>query len=130
MLEFVISEGGIDPNRVGVYGWSYGGYLAFLAVTREETFKFAASALLSGGSDWDIGVITSDTPIYSISLAGRAPWNLSKDDIWNRNCSPVWHMANNKIRMRVLILQGEKDDRGRITNAMAFHQGCLAHDIP
>ncbi len=38
------AEGLVDPHRVGIYGWSYGGYLAAMAVTRfPETFKLAVA---------------------------------------------------------------------------------------
>ncbi|KIW47780.1 uncharacterized protein PV06_00443 [Exophiala oligosperma] len=126
-LQSTINEGLIDAERVGIYGWSYGGCLAFMAVTRDQTFHFAAAGALCGGTDWDIGVMTSDTPIYAISLGGRAPWNVTPDDTWNRNSSPVWHMTTNKITTPVLMLQGEEDDRVHITHARAFHHGCLAH---
>lgn len=140
ILQSTIRAGLVDTHRVGIYGWSYGGCIAFVAVTRDSVFHFAAAGGLSGGTDWDIGVMTSDTPIYAISLAGRAPWLTTPDDTWNRRGSPVWHMApddgdgngnggskRKKITTPFLILQGEDDDRVHMTHPRAFHHGCLAH---
>ncbi|KIW17126.1 hypothetical protein PV08_04317 [Exophiala spinifera] len=127
ILQSTIADGLVEAARVGIYGWSYGGCLAFMAVTRDETFHFAAAGALCGGTDWDIGVMSSDTPIYAICLGGRAPWNVTPDDTWNRKSSPVWHMATSKITTPVLMLQGGEDDRVHVTHARAFHHGCLAH---
>lgn len=46
------AEGGysIDPNRVGITGWSYGGFMAMFAVTQTERFKAAVAG--AGISDW------------------------------------------------------------------------------
>ena len=74
--------------------------------------------------DWDIDVMTSDNPLSSINPAGCAPWSVTKDDAWNHNGSPDWHMQD--VRMPVLIHHGEDDDKVRITYARAFHHGCLA----
>jgi dipeptidyl aminopeptidase/acylaminoacyl peptidase len=40
----------IDPNRVGITGWSYGGFMTMFAVTQTGRFKAAVSG--AGLSDW------------------------------------------------------------------------------
>ncbi|HLY43571.1 MAG TPA: S9 family peptidase [Terracidiphilus sp.] len=40
----------IDPNRVGLTGWSYGGFMTMFAVTQTNRFKAAVSG--AGISDW------------------------------------------------------------------------------
>jgi len=40
----------VDPKRVGITGWSYGGYMAMWAVTQTDLFK--ASVAGPGISDW------------------------------------------------------------------------------
>ncbi len=40
----------VDPNRVGITGWSYGGFMTMFAVTQTQRFKAAVSG--AGMSDW------------------------------------------------------------------------------
>jgi dipeptidyl-peptidase-4 len=41
-VRWLVAEGLSDPARVGIYGWSYGGYAAAMALARApETFKVA-----------------------------------------------------------------------------------------
>ncbi len=40
----------IDPNRVGITGWSYGGFMTMFAITQTRRFKAAVAG--AGISDW------------------------------------------------------------------------------
>ncbi|HUZ05235.1 MAG TPA: prolyl oligopeptidase family serine peptidase, partial [Acidobacteriaceae bacterium] len=40
----------IDPNRVGITGWSYGGFMTMFAVTQTQRFRAAVAG--AGISDW------------------------------------------------------------------------------
>ncbi len=40
----------VDPNRVGITGWSYGGFMSMFAVTQTNRFKAAVSG--AGLSNW------------------------------------------------------------------------------
>ncbi len=40
----------IDPNRVGIMGWSYGGFMSMFAPTQTQRFKAAVAG--AGISDW------------------------------------------------------------------------------
>ncbi len=43
-VHWLIEQGLADPQRVGVYGWSYGGYMALMCLGRApETFKVAVA---------------------------------------------------------------------------------------
>ncbi|MDD3721630.1 MAG: S9 family peptidase [Lutibacter sp.] len=42
-IDFVISQGYADPNRLGVGGWSYGGILTNYVITKTNRFKGAIS---------------------------------------------------------------------------------------
>jgi dipeptidyl aminopeptidase/acylaminoacyl peptidase len=40
----------VDPNRVGITGWSYGGFMTMFAITQTQRFKAAVAG--AGLSDW------------------------------------------------------------------------------
>ena len=49
-VDTVLAKYPVDPNRVGVTGWSYGGFMTMFAIT--QTNRFRAAVAGAGISDW------------------------------------------------------------------------------
>ena len=49
-VDAVLAKYPVDPNRVGLMGWSYGGFMTMFAVTQTHRFKAAVAG--AGISDW------------------------------------------------------------------------------
>ncbi|HMP32073.1 MAG TPA: alpha/beta fold hydrolase, partial [Saprospiraceae bacterium] len=49
--KFLIDKYGIDPNKIGIYGGSYGGFITLMALLTEPG-KFKAGAALRSVTDW------------------------------------------------------------------------------
>lgn len=49
-VDMVEAQYPVDPHRVGLTGWSYGGFMTMFAVTQTERFKAAVAG--AGISDW------------------------------------------------------------------------------
>jgi dipeptidyl aminopeptidase/acylaminoacyl peptidase len=49
-VDTVLSKYPVDPQRVGITGWSYGGFMTMFAVTQTEKFKAAVSG--AGLANW------------------------------------------------------------------------------
>ena len=49
-VDTVLAKYPVDPNRVGITGWSYGGFMTMFAVT--QTHRFRAGVAGAGISDW------------------------------------------------------------------------------
>jgi dipeptidyl aminopeptidase/acylaminoacyl peptidase len=49
-VDTVLAKYSVDPNRVGITGWSYGGFMTMFAVT--QTHRFRAAVAGAGISDW------------------------------------------------------------------------------
>ncbi len=51
-VRWLVAQGLADPKRVGIYGWSYGGYMAAMALARApETFKVGVAGAMV--ASWD-----------------------------------------------------------------------------
>lgn len=51
-VHWLVSQGLSDPNRVGIYGWSYGGYMAAMCLAKApETFQVAVAG--APVTQWD-----------------------------------------------------------------------------
>jgi acetyl esterase/lipase len=71
-LERLVDEGVADPERLGLGGWSQGGYMTAWGVT--QTARFRAAVVGAGPSDWGMMVAESDLPTFEASLGGSAGW--------------------------------------------------------
>jgi dipeptidyl aminopeptidase/acylaminoacyl peptidase len=49
-VDTVLAKYTVDPNRVGIAGWSYGGFMTMFAVTQTQRFKAAVAG--AGISNW------------------------------------------------------------------------------
>ena len=61
MIDEGISQGIVDPHRIGIAGYSQGGFLAALGCTRPNN-QFKAGVVGAGVTDWGILAATSDLP--------------------------------------------------------------------
>jgi len=52
-LEFLKSIDGVDPERIGVFGWSYGGYMS-LMLLMQHPGAFAAGVAVAPVTDWSL----------------------------------------------------------------------------
>ncbi|MEE4270207.1 MAG: S9 family peptidase [Thermoanaerobaculales bacterium] len=72
-VDAMIERGIADPDRLGVMGWSNGGFLTNALVAATDRFKAASSG--AGVLDQTIQWATEDTPGHVINFMGSAlPW--------------------------------------------------------
>jgi dipeptidyl aminopeptidase/acylaminoacyl peptidase len=102
-VDHVIKQGYVDPKKLGVGGWSYGGILTNYVITK--TTRFAAA--ISGASETDMfsAFGTDDLHLWWVRELGY-PWrNL---DLYRR-LSPI--MDVEKISTPTLLMVGDRDYR-------------------
>jgi len=101
-VHWAIEQGIADPSRVAVVGWSFGGYMALLAATREaDLFRCAVS--VAGISDPGLLESEHDDSLYGAALRrqiGDNPERLAR-------ATPLLHAA--QVRIPVLLVHGEDD---------------------
>jgi len=105
-LDYLAQQGYIDPERVGMGGFSYGGYFSAWAATR-HTERFKAASMGAGIANWVSFTGTSDIPHEN----SMVHWNLdvfkNMEKAWSR--SPLAYVE--KSQTALLISHGDKDDR-------------------
>ncbi|MFW9853526.1 MAG: S9 family peptidase [Candidatus Thorarchaeota archaeon] len=52
-VNHIVKKHGVDPNKVIIYGGSYGGYMTLRALTKPDIFKFAGGWAEAAISDWE-----------------------------------------------------------------------------
>jgi dipeptidyl aminopeptidase/acylaminoacyl peptidase len=90
-LSAVQKLGIVDRNRIGVSGWSYGGYMTTWLTGHSHIWKAAvAGAALT---DWVMDYTLAYYQEGDTYFFGGSPWNVKYRDIW-RNQSPITYAGN------------------------------------
>lgn len=103
-VDEMIARGFADPDRLGVMGWSNGGFLTNSLITKTDRFKAASSG--AGVLDMVMQWGMEDTPGHVINFMRGLPW--AKPDAY-RLGSPLYQL--DRVRTPTLIHVGENDER-------------------
>lgn len=114
-VDHVISLGIADPNRLGVIGGSYGGYMTNWIISQTDRFKAAVSmyGIFNLVTDWS----NSIQPSWEKMYFGKYYW---EDLTPYLKHSPSTYVTD--ITTPVLILHGEEDQLTFISNSKEMYQ--------
>jgi dipeptidyl aminopeptidase/acylaminoacyl peptidase len=116
-IDLLIADGVADPDRLGIGGWSHGGFMAAWAVGQTDRFK---TALMGAGiSDWGMLAATGEEGPFEAALGGSTGWEGPGPHPHDR-LSPISYAA--RIRTPVLILHGEDDTNVPLGQSEFFHR--------
>jgi dipeptidyl aminopeptidase/acylaminoacyl peptidase len=124
-VDHVVARYPVDPKRLGVTGYSYGGFLTNWVIT--QTQRFAAAIVGAGISNWISDYGTADIPRTKESEFGGTPWEpvgaaaLLK---W----SPVMHAG--KVTTPTLFVHGEADLRVPIEQGEQMYTALRKQKVP
>ena len=124
----VLSLGFTDRNRMGLAGWSYGGYLTAWGITQPEGNVFKAAVIGAGITNW----LSREGTSGSLGMWPRLHWGdelalwKHPQDFFQR--SPVAHLQN--VRAAVLLIHGEADNKVPSGQAIEFYHGLRARGLP
>jgi dipeptidyl aminopeptidase/acylaminoacyl peptidase len=122
-IDYLIGRKVADPERLGIMGRSYGGYMTAWIIS--QTNRFKAASLGAGMSDLVSFYGQTDISGYLECYFGDVPWKAL--DLYNR-LSPITHAAN--IKTPTLILHGEKDFRVPLPQAEELCVALRRNGIP
>ncbi len=106
---WLASLGWVDPERIGIMGGSYGGYMTLAAMAfRPEAFKVGID--IFGVSNW-IRTLESIPPYWEAQRKALYDeiGDPVKDKAFLTATSPLFHAAN--IRKPLMVIQGANDPR-------------------
>jgi len=122
-VDHLIRQGMVDSTRMGVMGWSQGGYIsAFLAT---NTDRFRAISVGAGISNWVTYYVSTDIYPFTRQYLKATPWD--DMDIYLKT-SPMTNIK--RARTPTLIQHGEFDRRVPLQNAYELHQGLQDQGVP
>jgi dipeptidyl aminopeptidase/acylaminoacyl peptidase len=122
-LDYLISTGMVDKDRVGIMGWSFGGFISAFTTTNSDRFK--AASVGAGVTDWRTYDSGSDMRWLARGYLGATP--VDDPEIYRRN-SPINFVGQAKTP--TLIDHGDLDPRVPIDNAYQLFQGLTDRGVP
>ncbi len=121
-VDDLVKRGIADPNRLGIGGWSYGGYMAEWAITQTDRFRFAISGAGMADLATEFGTearSAEDEWYYGVPYENLAGFQKS---------SPITFIKNAKTP--TLILQGEIDTTDPISQSQMLYRGLKRYHVP
>ncbi|HEV7499516.1 MAG TPA: S9 family peptidase, partial [Vicinamibacteria bacterium] len=122
-VDALVTRGLADPDRLGVMGWSQGGYISAFLATNTDRFK--AISVGAGISDWTTYYVNTDITPFTRQYLHATPWD--DPEIYART-SPITNIK--KAKTPTLIQHGENDRRVPIPNGYELFRGLRDQGVP
>ncbi|HMA24664.1 MAG TPA: S9 family peptidase, partial [Gemmatimonadaceae bacterium] len=122
-VDYAVSTGIADPDRLGIGGWSYGGILTDYTIASTNRFKAAISG---AGSALQLSMYGSDQYIYQYENELGPPWK--SQDLWIKLSYPFFHA--DRIKTPTLFLGGEKDFNVPVIGGEQMYQALRSLNVP
>lgn len=98
----------VDKNRIGIWGWSYGGYMTIMSMS-EGTPVFKAGAAVAPVTDWN----------YYDTVYGERFMRTPKENAEGYKASSAFTRANN-LHGNLLLVHGMADDNVHFQNCAEY----------
>jgi dipeptidyl aminopeptidase/acylaminoacyl peptidase len=123
----LMEKGLAAPNKVGIFGTSYGGYLSWNAIIHFPREVIAAAAPICGMADLIVDYETTrpDLRTYDEEMLGGSPRDVP--EIY-RERSPINYVQN--IKGKLLVVQGLRDPNVTKANAEEVEKRLISFNVP
>ena len=123
-VDHLIKQGIVDPNQMGVLGWSAGGHWSNWILTHTDRFKAISSG--AGTSNWISMYAQSDVQRNrQFYLGNKLPYD-DFDSYWNQ--SPIKYIRNAKTPTMIHVVQG--DPRVPSPQSVELHMALKKIGVP
>jgi dipeptidyl aminopeptidase/acylaminoacyl peptidase len=115
----------VDTERIGVSGWSYGGYMTTWLTSHYPGWKAAvAGAALT---DWVMDYTIAYYQGGDLAFFGGSPWTAADHDLW-RQQSPIAHASH--VTTPTLILGDVGDPNVPLINSYEWYHALRDNGVP
>ena len=122
-VDAAIASQSIDPNRLGITGWSYGGYMSMWAVT--QTHRFRAAVIGAGLADWLSYYGENSIDKWMTFYFGDAVYN---DPAVYAKSAPITFIKN--VQTPSLIVVGDSDGECPPPQSYEFWHALVTLGVP
>ena len=123
-VQSMVDKGWADSDRLGAFGWSYGGFMTMWIDTQTDKFK----AISPGAGLPDLYSMYSQTDIHrymTMFFDNKEPWD-NFQEYWDH--SPMKYIEN--VKTPTMILHGQSDTRVPIPQSEEFYRGLYQRHVP
>jgi len=122
-VDAAVKAAPIDPNRTGIIGWSYGGYMTMWAVTQTTRFKAAVAG--AGIANWQSYYGQNRIDTWMLPFFGASVYD--KPEAYSRS-SPITFIK--KVKTPTLVLHGDRDSEVPTPQGYEFWHALKALNVP
>jgi dipeptidyl aminopeptidase/acylaminoacyl peptidase len=122
-VDAVVASGIVDPARLGIGGWSYGGILTDYSIATDQRFKAAYSG---AGSANQISMYGVDQYIMQYNSELGPPWR--NQALWLKVSYPFFHA--DRIHTPTLFMGGTRDFNVPVAGGEQMYQALRTLKVP
>ncbi len=122
-VDAVLAKYPVDPARVGVTGWSYGGFMTMFSVT--QTHRFRAAVAGAGISDWLSYYGENSIDQWMIPFFGATVYD---DPAVYAKSSAINYIK--QVQTPTLVVVGDRDGECPAPQSFEFWHGLRDHHVP
>jgi len=122
-VDAVVAKAPVDNDRVGVTGWSYGGFMTMWTVTQTQRFRAAVAG--AGIADWLSYYGENSIDEWMIPYFGKSVYD---DPAVYAKSSPITYIKN--VKTPTLVVVGERDGECPAPQSFEFWHALQNLDIP
>jgi dipeptidyl aminopeptidase/acylaminoacyl peptidase len=122
-IDSAIKKYPIDPNRLGVTGWSYGGFMTMWTVT--QTDRFHAAVAGAGIANWQSYYGQNLIDKWMIPFFGESVYD---DPAVYEKSSPIRFIKN--VKTPTLVIVGERDAECTASQSYEFWHALKTLGVP
>lgn len=98
---YLVKQGRVDPDKIAMFGWSYGGYAALVAASRQDQiYQCAIAGAAVTDPEWQL-----DQYRYRMDGVGKT----EQLTTWDGAVSPIKEVE--KVNIPLFIVHGDNDQR-------------------